>query len=58
MLEYTMADGRKVKVIFRSKGDLTEIEETFDAESTHSLEQQKQGWQNILESFKMHTESH
>lgn len=58
LLEYTMADGRKVKVIFRSKGDLTDIEETFDAESTHSLEQQKQGWQNILDSFKMHTESH
>ena len=58
MLEYTMADGCKVKVIFRSKGDLTEIEETFDAENTHSLEQQKQGWQYILESFKMHTESH
>ena len=58
MLEYTMADGRKVKVIFRSKGDLTDIEETFDAENTHSLEQQKQGWQYILESFKMHTESH
>lgn len=58
LLEYTMADGRKVKVIFRSKGNLTDIEETFDAESTHSLEQQKQGWQNILDSFKMHTESH
>lgn len=58
LLEYTMADGRKVKVIFRSKGNVTDIEETFDAESTHSLEQQKQGWQNILDSFKMHTESH
>lgn len=30
---------------------------SFDAESTHSLEQQQAGWQSILDNFKRHTES-
>lgn len=33
------------------------VRETFDAETTHSIEQQQQGWQAILNSFKRHVES-
>jgi hypothetical protein len=33
------------------------VRETFDAESTHSVEQQRQGWQAILNNFKKHVES-
>jgi uncharacterized protein YndB with AHSA1/START domain len=32
------------------------VRETFDAESTHSVEQQRQGWQAILDNFVRHVE--
>lgn len=33
------------------------VTETFDAESTHSVEQQRQGWQSILNNFARHVET-
>jgi uncharacterized protein YndB with AHSA1/START domain len=33
------------------------VRETFDAESTHSIEQQRGGWQAILDNFKGYVES-
>ena len=33
------------------------VRETFDAESTHSVEQQREGWQAILDNFSRHVES-
>lgn len=56
-IEYTIADGRQVKVSFDSNGNETKVTETFDAENTHSIEQQRSGWQAILDNFKKHTES-
>ncbi len=32
------------------------VRETFDAEPTHSLEQQRDGWQAILNNFTRHVE--
>jgi uncharacterized protein YndB with AHSA1/START domain len=32
------------------------VRETFDAEETHSIEQQQQGWNAILTSFARHVE--
>ena len=32
------------------------VRETFEAESTHSVEQQQAGWQAILDNFKRHVE--
>jgi uncharacterized protein YndB with AHSA1/START domain len=55
-IEYTIGDGRKVKVFFTAQGNKTKVVESFEAESTHSLEMQKGGWQNILDSFKKYTE--
>ena len=57
LIEYTMGDGRKVKVIFFPSGDQTKIVETFDAEATNSVEMQRGGWQAILDNFKKYTES-
>lgn len=57
LISYTLADGRKVKIDFTSKGNETHITETFDAESTHTLEQQREGWQAIMNSFKRYTEN-
>ncbi|MBC7886867.1 MAG: SRPBCC family protein [Ferruginibacter sp.] len=56
-LEYTIDDGRKVKIIFSSHGNSTKIEERFEAENTNSVELQRGGWQAILDNFKKYTES-
>ena len=57
LIEYTIADGRKVKVTFIASGDNTRVSETFDAENENSEEMQKAGWQSILDNFKHYVES-
>ena len=57
LIEYTIGDGRKVKITFTTTGDETRIVETFDAEDTHPIEMQRTGWQAILDNFKKYTES-
>src|SRR5215510_2326473 len=42
-IEYTIGDGRKVKVTFSAQGDKTKVTESFEAEGTHSLEMQRGG---------------
>lgn len=56
VISYTIGDGRKVKITFIDGESKTEIIETFEAESTHSTEEQQQGWQAILDNFKKYTE--
>jgi uncharacterized protein YndB with AHSA1/START domain len=56
-IAFTMSDGRKVNVDFTSEGDATKVVETFEPESTHSIEMQREGWQAILESLKGYTEA-
>ena len=48
---------RSLTVQFIQGNDGVTIRETFDAEATHSLEQQRDGWQAILNNFKKHVES-
>jgi len=55
-ISYVMGDGRKVKITFLGLGNKTEITETFDAENVYSVEQQKSGWQAILDNFKKYAE--
>lgn len=52
LIEYILADQRKVLTQFKEEGDLTRVIETFDAENENSLEMQKAGWQAILNNFK------
>jgi len=56
-IEYTIGDGRKVKVSFSGQGNATKVIESFEAENIHPLEMQRGGWQNILDNFKKYTES-
>ncbi|MBK8080130.1 MAG: SRPBCC family protein [Saprospiraceae bacterium] len=51
---YTMTDNRKVDVHFKDLGDKTEVTVTFDAENENPVEMQEQGWQLILDNFKIH----
>ena len=56
LIESLLGDGRKMKVVFESKGDKTLVTESFEAEGENSLELQRGGWQMILNNFKNHTE--
>ena len=57
IIRYTMDDGRQVSVKFTQEGELTRVTETFEAESTNSVEMQRTGWQAILDNFKKYAES-
>ena len=57
-IEYTLGDGRKVKISFTSLGgSSTKVAESFEAENTHSTDMQRGGWQSILDNFKKYTEA-
>ncbi|MDQ2751743.1 MAG: SRPBCC family protein [Bacteroidota bacterium] len=56
-IEYTITDGRSVKIAFEPQGEGTKMSETFEAETTNSVDIQKKGWQSILDNFKKYTES-
>lgn len=55
-LTYVLEDQRKVAVFFDQDGDFVELINTFEAESSNSLEMQQQGWQAILDNFKEYSE--
>lgn len=57
VIEYGMADGRQVKVVFSTEGGQTTVVESFDPESVNSLDMQRMGWQAIMDNFKRYTES-
>jgi uncharacterized protein YndB with AHSA1/START domain len=56
-VEYTMDDGRRVKVTFSGNERETRVVENFEAEDTNPVEMQRNGWQSILDNFKRYTES-
>jgi len=58
VIEYSMPDGRKVKILFSGNGNETKVTETFDPEDTNPIEMQRGGWQAILDNFKKYTETH
>jgi len=51
VIEFSLDDERTVVVEFLAKDRAVTVRETFDAESTHTAEQQRQGWQAILDNF-------
>jgi hypothetical protein len=51
-----MADGRIARTTFESLGDTTKVKTTFDAETQNSIEMQRDGWQAILNNFKLYLE--
>ena len=55
-LAYTFGD-RGGLVEFFPDGEGTSVRVTFDAETEHPEEMQRQGWQAILDNFKRHVES-
>ena len=57
LIEYTLGDGRKVKITFSPAEGGTKVVETFEAENTNSIEMQRGGWQSILDNFKKYVEA-
>lgn len=55
-LEFVLGDDRRVTVLFESNTNETIVTETFDPETTHPVELQKNGWQMILDNFKAYVE--
>jgi uncharacterized protein YndB with AHSA1/START domain len=55
-LAYTLGDGRKVTVDFNEKKNRTEVVESFETESENTIENQRIGWQSILDNFKKYVE--
>jgi uncharacterized protein YndB with AHSA1/START domain len=56
-MAYTIADGRKVKVVFTTQDGKTKVTETFEAEGENPVEMQRAGWQAILDNFRKYTEA-
>ncbi len=48
---------RVLRVEFTQQEGGVRVRETFDAEPTHSIEQQRDGWQAILNNFVKHVEA-
>lgn len=56
VIEYAFGD-RMAAVEFATKGGGVTVHVTFDAETEHPVEQQRQGWQAILDRFAKHLET-
>jgi uncharacterized protein YndB with AHSA1/START domain len=56
LIEYDFGD-RKAKVEFDAGKDAVTVRVTFDSEPAHSIDQQRQGWQAILDNYARHVEA-
>lgn len=56
LIEYSFGD-REATVEFAEEPGGVTVRVTFDAESTHSVEQQRDGWQAILDNFARHVQA-
>jgi uncharacterized protein YndB with AHSA1/START domain len=56
LIEYAFGE-RTAQIEFAETPAGVNVCVAFDAEQTHSIEQQQQGWQAILNNFKRHVEA-
>jgi uncharacterized protein YndB with AHSA1/START domain len=56
LIEYAFGE-RTAQVEFAAHSDAVVVRITFEAETTHSVEQQRGGWQAILDSFARYVEA-
>lgn len=55
-IRYQLEDNRIVTIDFIETPSGVRVVESFEAENENAAEQQKQGWQSILNNFKNHVE--
>ena len=56
LIEYSFGD-RTAQVEFSESPNGVKVLVTFESEPTHSIEQQREGWQAILKNFTKHVEA-
>lgn len=56
LIEYAFGD-RICVVSFADGAEGVTVRTTFDAETEHSVDQQREGWQAILDNFRRHAEA-
>ena len=56
LIEYSFG-GRLAQVVFTPRPTGVGVQVTFDSDPTHSIQQQRGGWQAILNNFTRHVES-
>lgn len=56
LIAYSLGD-RTAQVEFAERPNGVHVRVTFDSEPTHSLDQQREGWQAILDRFARHVEA-
>ena len=56
LIEYEFG-GRTARVEFSAAQSGVSVTVTFDAEQMHTIEEQREGWQAILNRFRLHAES-
>ena len=56
LIEYSFGD-RSAQVVFTPHPTGAGVQVTFDSDPTYSIEQQRGGWQAILNNFARHVES-
>jgi len=56
LIQYSFGD-RAAEVVFLEVPEGVKVTVTFDAETTHTEDQQREGWQAILNNFKRHVEA-
>jgi uncharacterized protein YndB with AHSA1/START domain len=56
LIEYAFGE-RTAQVEFLPGSEGVTVRVTFDSEDTHPVEQQRAGWQSILNNFKKYVES-
>ena len=56
LIEYAFGE-REAQVQFVDGEDAVTVRVTFDSEDSHPVEQQRDGWQSILDNFKRHVET-
>ncbi len=55
LIEYSFGD-REARIEFKESPKGVQVRVTFDSEPTHSIEQQRDGWQAILDNFARYVE--
>lgn len=56
LLEYSFGE-RNATISFINTTNGVNVKVVFDAEQTHSIEQQQDGWQSIINNFRRYVES-
>ena len=58
LIVYSISDGRKVEVTFTKDDNArTKMATTFEAENCNPIKMQRDGWQAILNNFKIYVET-